>query len=98
MAREFKSGDLVGVLPSAPIDGLLDYRVSKSGVDTGSFVLIPLGPRKVVGVVWNKGEGNFDPSKIRPIIKVLDVPGLDDNFRLFLEKVAEYNLVSLSST
>ncbi|MCY4100625.1 MAG: primosomal protein N' [Rhodobacteraceae bacterium] len=98
MAREFKSGDLVGVLPSAPIDGLLDYRVSKSGVDTGSFVLIPLGPRKVVGVVWNKGEGNFDSSKIRPIIKVLDVPGLDDNFRLFLEKVAEYNLVSLSST
>lgn len=98
MAGEFKSGDLVGVLPSAPIDGLLDYRVSGSEVDTGSFVLVPLGPRKVVGVVWDKGEGNFDPSRIRPIIKVLDVPGLDDNFRLFLEKVAEYNLVSLSST
>lgn len=98
MAGEFKSGDLVGVLPSAPIDGLLDYRVSGSEVDTGSFVLVPLGPRKVVGVVWDKGDGNFDPSRIRPIIKVLDVPGLDDNFRLFLEKVAEYNLVSLSST
>lgn len=98
MAGEFKSGDLVGVLPSAPIDGLLDYRVSRSGVDTGSFVLVPLGPRKVVGVVWDKGEGKFDPSRIRPIIKVLNVPGLDDKFRLFLEKVAEYNLVSLSST
>ena len=98
MAGEFKSGDLVGVLSSAPIDGLLDYRVSGSEVDTGSFVLVPLGPRKVVGVVWDKGEGNFDPSRVRLIIKVLDVPGLDDNFRLFLEKVAEYNLVSLSST
>ena len=98
MTKEFKSGDLVGVLPSAPIDGLLDYRVSRSGVDTGSFVLVPLGPRKVVGVVWDKGEGNFDPSKVRSIIKVLDVPRLDDNFRLFLEKVAEYNLVSLSSS
>ena len=98
MAGEFKSGDLVGVLPSAPIDSLLDYRVSGSEVDTGSFVMVPLGPRRVVGVVWDKGDGNFDPSRIRPIIKVLDVPGLDDNFRLFLEKVAEYNLVSLSST
>jgi len=97
LAGEFKSGDLVGVLPSAPIDGLLDYRVSRSGVDAGAFVLVPLGPRKVVGVVWGNGAGNFDPSKIRPIIKVLNVPRLDDNFRLFLEKVAEYNLVSLSS-
>ena len=95
MEKEFKTGDLVGVLTSAPLDNLLDYRVAKSEVDIGSFVVVPLGPRKVIGVVWDKGQGNYEPSKIRPIIKVLEVPGLDSTFRLFLEKVSEYNLVSL---
>ncbi len=95
MEKEFKTGDLVGILPSAPIDNLLDYRVSNSEVDLGSFVVVPLGPRKVIGVVWDKGKGDFELSKIRPIIKVLDVPRLDSTFRLFLEKVSEYNLVSL---
>lgn len=95
MEKEFKTDELVGVLPSAPIDNLLDYRVAKTEVDLGSFVVVPLGPRKVIGVVWDKGQVDYELSKIRPIIKVLDVPGLDSTFRLFLEKVSEYNLVSL---
>ncbi len=95
MEEEFKKGDLVAVLPSAPIDNLLDYKVSDISVRLGSFVVVPLGPRRVVGVVWDKGAGDFDQSKLRSIIKVLDVPGLDHSFRLFLEKVSEYNLVSL---
>ncbi len=95
MEKEFKKGDLVGVLPSAPIDNLLDYRVSSTEVGIGVFVVVPLGPRKVIGVVWDKGKGDFDLSKTRSIIKVLDVPRLDNTFRLFLEKVSEYNLISL---
>jgi len=67
----FDEGALVGVLTTQPIDRVLDYKAPEGGVMLGAFVEVPLGPRKVIGVVWGKGKGDYDYNKIRAIIRVL---------------------------
>ncbi len=66
----FAEGDLVGVLTTQPLDRMLDYRAPAGGCHLGAFVEVPLGPRKVLGVVWGPGRGDYDLSKIRSVIRV----------------------------
>ncbi len=56
----FDEGDLVGVLTTQPLDRMLDYKAPEGGCHLGAFVEVPLGPRKVLGVVWGPGRGDFD--------------------------------------
>lgn len=62
----------------------------------GAFVQVPLGPRRVVGVVWGPGEGRFDPAKIRAVQKVLDVPPMRDELQEFLTRAGDYTLTPIS--
>ena len=40
------------LLPLA-LDGPYSYRVPEGlGVEPGSYVIVPLGPRQMIGVVW----------------------------------------------
>ena len=61
----FDKGELIGVLTTQPLDRVLDYRAPEGGCFLGAFVEVPLGPRKVLGVVWGPGRGDYDLSKIR---------------------------------
>lgn len=62
-------------------------------VEPGSIVQVPLGPRKVIGVVWDGPDaGPVNAAKLRPLEKVFDCPPLDKNMRTFLEWVATYTL------
>ncbi|MBW8318387.1 MAG: DEAD/DEAH box helicase, partial [Rhizobium sp.] len=62
-------------------------------VEAGSIVQVPLGPRQVIGVVWDGAEaGGVDPKKLRSITKVFDCPPLDEPMRAFLDWVATYTL------
>ena len=94
--KGFQDGALVGVLTAEPIDRVLDYKAPEGGVSTGDFVTVPLGPRKVVGVVWGPGEGSFDPAKIRRISGVLDAPPMRPEMREFLNRASDYTLTPLS--
>ncbi|WP_380058648.1 primosomal protein N' [Falsihalocynthiibacter sp. SS001] len=94
--QEYGRGALVAVLTSQPIDRFLDYKSPEGGCNTGDFVEVPLGPRKVLGVVWGKGEGKFDPAKIRSVTRVLDVPPMGQDMRDFLVRSAEYTLTPLT--
>ena len=96
-AEFFHTGELVCVLTTQPIDRALDYKAPEGGCFRGAFVEVPLGPRKVLGVVWGEGRGDFDISKIRSVIRVLDVAPMRDELRLFLEKSGEYTLTSMAS-
>ena len=49
--RVYSEGDLVGVLTTEPLGRVLDYRAPEGGCGSGDFVEVPLGPRKVIGVV-----------------------------------------------
>ncbi|MCK4860354.1 MAG: primosomal protein N', partial [Rhodobacteraceae bacterium] len=92
----YKEGDLVSVLTAEPLDRFLDYKAPEGGIFAGAFVMVPLGPRRVLGVVWGAGAGDFDISKVRAIGRVLDVPPMRAEMVEFLTKAADYTLTPLS--
>ena len=86
---------LIGVLTTQPLDRALDYRAPEGGCHLGAFVEVPLGPRKVLGVVWGPGQGDYDLGKIRAVIRVLDVAPMREEMRLFLQRAADYTLTPM---
>ncbi len=78
-----------------PLDRALDYRAPEGGCFLGAFVEVPLGPRKVLGVVWGAGQGGYDLSRIRAAYRVLDVAPMRDDMRDFLTRAADYTLTPL---
>ena len=93
----FAQGDLVAVLTTQPLDRFLDYKAPAGGVALGAFVEVPLGPRKVIGVVWGIGQGGYDLSKTRAISNVLDVAAMRPEMWVFLERVGRYTLTPLNA-
>ncbi|MEP2030911.1 MAG: primosomal protein N' [Paracoccaceae bacterium] len=91
----FDQGDLIGVLTAQPLDRILDYKAPEGGCQRGAFVEVPLGPRKVLGVVWGPGKGDFDLARIRSVIRVLDAAPMREEMRDFLRRAAEYTLTPM---
>ncbi len=85
----------MAVLTTQPLDRLLDYRAPEGGCFLGAYVEVPLGPRKVLGVVWGPGAGDFDSSKLRSVTRVLDVAPMRSEMRAFLGKAADYTLTPM---
>jgi primosomal protein N' (replication factor Y) len=81
------------VLLPLPLAGAYDYRVDQA-LAPGTLVEVPLGGRKIIGVVWDDaGEGvAVDDSRLKPVERVLPVPGLPDATRRFIDWVAGYTL------
>ena len=88
----FAEGTLVGVLTTEPLDRVLDYKAPEGGAWLGAFVEVPLGPRKVIGVIWGPGRGDWDLAKVRAVNRVLDVAPMRSEMREFLEKAGAYTL------
>ncbi len=95
--RVYRAGDLVGVLTTEPLGRVLDYRAPEGGCGDGDFVEVPLGPRRVLGVVWGPGVGGWDPAKVRPVGRVLEARPMRGELRAFLARAAEYTLTPLPS-
>ncbi len=93
----FDAGSLIGVLTDQPLDRMLDYKAPKGGVFLGAFVEVPLGPRKVIGVVWGSGKGGYDLAKTRTVSRVLDLSPMRSEMRQFLARVADYTLSPLNA-
>lgn len=81
--------------------GPLDYRVPEGMVvEPGSVVLAPLGPRQIIGVVWEAERlpgAEVPANKLRPILSVLPVPRLPAPLRRLIEWTADYYLAPLAS-
>jgi primosomal protein N' (replication factor Y) len=81
------------VLLPLPLERTYDYRVpSGLAVSAGDFVIVPLGRRQVVGVVWGDGEGDVEPEKLKDILSVFDIPPIDGALRRLVEWTAAYTL------
>jgi len=93
--RVYSAGELVGVLTTEPLGRVLDYRAPEGGCGDGDFVEVPLGPRRVLGVVWGPARGDWDPAKVRPVQRVLDAPPMRAELRAFLTRAADYTLTPL---
>ena len=94
-AEFYEEGALVAVLTTQPLDRLLDYKAPEGGVLAGAFVEVPLGPRKVMGVVWGPGRGDWDIAKVRSVIRVLDAEPMRPEMREFLGRAADYTLTPM---
>jgi len=86
----------VRVLILQPGLGPLDYRMPRDGVlIPGDVVAVPLGPRQIVGVVWEEDRlpaGEVADAKLRPVIGRLPVPPIPAPLRRLVEWVADYYL------
>jgi primosomal protein N' (replication factor Y) len=94
-ASFFDEEALVSVLTTEPLGRALDYRAPEGGCFLGALVEVPLGPRRVLGVVWGTGEGGYDLAKVRPVTRVLDAAPMGDAMRAFLVRAAEYTLTPM---
>ncbi|MDX1820727.1 MAG: primosomal protein N' [Paracoccaceae bacterium] len=97
MSDFFPHGALIAVLTTQPLDRVLDYRAPEGGCHIGAFVEVPLGPRRVLGVVWGPGRGDFDLAKVRHAWRVLDVAPMREEMQEFLTRAADYTMTPLSA-
>ena len=93
----FHADERVAVLTAEPLGRPLDYKAPEGGCVQGAFVEVPLGPRKVLGVVWGAGVGDYDMARLKPIRRLLDCAPMSLDMQMFLERVAEYTLTPLSA-
>jgi primosomal protein N' (replication factor Y) len=85
------------VLLLNPALGPLDYRVPHGmTVEPGSIVLAPLGPRQMVGVVWEPeampSDAEVGDNRLRNLLQVYDVPPIGAPLRRLIEWTANYYL------
>ncbi|KQY25999.1 primosomal protein N' [Rhizobium sp. Root482] len=84
---------VVPVLVPMPAPKAYSYAVPEGmAVEPGSIVQVPLGPRQVVGVVWDGEDHGVDPKKLKEITRVFDCPPLASDMRAFLDWVAAYTV------
>jgi primosomal protein N' (replication factor Y) (superfamily II helicase) len=85
---------VVPVLVPMPAPKPYSYAVPEGmAVEPGSIVQVPLGPRQVLGVVWDGiDDGSVDPKKLKAITRAFDCPPLTKDMRTFLDWVASYTV------
>jgi len=85
---------VVPVLVPMPAPKPYSYAVPEGmAVQPGSIVQVPLGPRQVLGVVWDgTDDGSVDPKKLKSITRAFDCPPLAKDMRTFLDWVATYTV------
>jgi primosomal protein N' (replication factor Y) len=83
------------VLPM-PMGRGYDYQVPEGlALQPGDFVTVPLGPRRVTGVVWNEGPDTEVPDeKLKPVAARFDVPPLSPRLLGFVDWVSRYYMVT----
>jgi len=86
--------DRVRVLLPLPLPAALDYRVPEDAVapEPGQFVRVTLGPRQLIGVVWEGEADDVPAERLKPIAELLAAPPLPAELRRFIERVAAYTL------
>ncbi|MBW6528856.1 primosomal protein N' [Sphingomonas sp. RHCKR7] len=77
--------------------GPLDYRVPRElAVEPGTIVVAPLGPRQLLGVVWEPermpSDAEVGDNRLRNLLAVADVPPLRAPLRRLIEWTADYYL------
>lgn len=85
--------DVVPVVVPVAVDTAYSYRVPPGlAVEPGSIVSVPLGPREVVGVVWDEqpGQEAVGHNRLKPIAAVFDAPPIGERTRRFVDWVSHY--------
>ena len=98
MASEISTGPTSGsgtvsVLIPLALPKPYDYKVPAGmTVRPGDYVVVPLGPQELLGVVWGEGTGEVGHNRLKAIVEVLDAPPMPEVSRRFVDWVAGYTL------
>ncbi len=90
-------GGRLSVLLPLPLEGPYDYAPTpEPTLVPGDLVRVPLGSRELIGVVWDAGESHrgVAAARLRPAGERVDLPGLPEVERRFIDWVAGYTLAS----
>ncbi|MEZ5708653.1 MAG: primosomal protein N' [Blastomonas sp.] len=81
--------------------GPFDYSVPHGmELEPGAIVSVPLGPRKIDGIVWESERFTVEEvgaNRLRPVLERYDVPPLARPLRRLIEWAADYYLASPAS-
>lgn len=89
----------ISVLLPLPFEGPFDYfGLADRELPPGTLVEVPLGPRLVRGVVWDKEPaGDVADEKLKAVEGVLPLPPFPDDLMKLVEWIAGYTLTPLGS-
>jgi primosomal protein N' (replication factor Y) (superfamily II helicase) len=80
------------LLPLA-LEGPYSYRVPAGlALEPGTYVVVPLGPRQMIGVVWALKDKAGTEKKLRDVAGRFDMPPLPETHRKFIEWLSAYYL------
>ena len=86
----------ISVLPATAVDKAYTYGLPEGETPPapGTYVQIPLGPRKILGCVWDDAPDEDVPAaKIKDVVQVFSaIPPLSEAQRRFIERVADYTV------
>lgn len=81
--------------------GPLDYRLPDDmNAKPGCVVMVPLGPRKLPGVIWDEdifGDDTVDAKKLRNVLELVECPPIGMGLRRLVDWVADYYLTQHSA-
>jgi primosomal protein N' (replication factor Y) len=91
----------IRILAFNPVLSVLDYRLPL-GMEAapGALVIAPLGPRKVLGIVWEADRLPAEPvpdAKLRSILEVLPAAPIAAPLRRLIEWCADYYVAPLNA-
>jgi primosomal protein N' (replication factor Y) len=92
-----QSETIASVMVPVAVPGPYTYKVpAGSSVVPGSIVRVPLGPREVVGAVWDvEPDAAIDPRKLKVITHVYErARPIDRDLRRFIDWVANWTLAA----
>lgn len=82
----------------------LDYRVPpalEGAIGPGSIIEVPLGPRRIIGVVWEEERlpdaGAVPDAKLRAVLAAVPLPPLPASLRRLIEWISDYYMAPLSA-
>jgi primosomal protein N' (replication factor Y) len=86
----------VRVVLLTQVIGPLDYRLPDGmKARPGCVVMVPLGPRKLPGVIWDAEifkDEPIDAKKLRNVLELVDCPPIGPGLRRLVDWVADYYL------
>src|SRR5687767_6163886 len=89
---------VIEVLLPLALDRPYSYRVAHGlDVSVGDYVLVPLGPRLAIGVVWNDAVSPPQGRPLREVIERFDLPPMSELHRRFVDWLSAYYLAPLGS-
>ena len=93
----FEPARRVSVLLPLPLAGAYDYIDDGLDLAPGHVVEVPLGGRRIIGLVTGEAEGDVAEAKLKAVIRRFELPRLPPETLEFIAWVASYTLMPAGS-